>query len=66
MCYLSQQNTQSDKDVEKILVGNKCDLDESEHVVPYETVQKVSLVSCDLPGYHDTDSDDRGTEHQLY
>ena len=51
--------------MEKILVGNKCDL-ESDRVVPYETVQKVSSVSCDLTGCHETNTDGRGPEHQLY
>ena len=41
MRCLSLQNIPSDKHVEKLLVGNKCDL-ESERVVLYETAQKVS------------------------
>ena len=56
-----------DKQVEKLLVGNKCDL-ESERVVPYETAQKVSSASCDLTGYRisGTDIAGRGTKYQLY
>ena len=48
---LSQQNTSADKRVEKLLVGNKCDL-ESERVVLYETAQKVSPISRGLAGYY--------------
>ena len=65
MLFLTLQDIPSDKHVEKLLVGNKCDL-ESERVVLYETVQKVGSVSCDLTGYHGTNTDGRGTEHQLY
>ena len=41
MLFLTLQDIPSDKHIDKLLVGNKCDL-ESERVVPYETVQKVS------------------------
>ena len=41
------QDIPSDKHVEKLLVGNKCDL-ESERIVPYERIQEVSSVSCNL------------------
>ena len=41
------QDIPSNKHVEKLLVGNKCDL-ESERVVPYERIQEVSSVSCNL------------------
>ena len=65
MHCLSLQNTSPDKHVEKLLMGNKCDL-ESERVVSYETAQKVSSVSCDLAGYHGINIAGRGTEHQLH
>ena len=48
---LSQKNTSADKHIEKLLLGNKCDL-ESKRVVSYETAQKVSPVSHDLAGYY--------------
>ena len=51
MYCFSQQNTSADKRVEKLLVGNKCDL-ESERVVLYETAQKVSPISHGLAGYY--------------
>ena len=54
--------------MERLLVGNKCDL-ESKRAVPYETIQKVSLASCDLnlvtmaPMIY---IDGRGTECWIY
>ena len=65
MCAILLQDIPPDKHVEKLLVGNKCDL-ESERVIPYETVQKVSSASCDLVGYHGTNTDGRGREPQFY
>ena len=65
MCAILTQHITPDKHVEKLLVGNKCDL-KSERVVSYEAAQKVSSASCDLAGYHGTNTDGRGTEHQFY
>ena len=55
----------SSSDVQKLLVGNKCDL-ESERVVPYERVKQVSSASCDLTGYHGANTVGRRTEHWFY
>ena len=52
-------------DVEKILVGNKCDL-ESERIVPYERGKQVSSASCDLTSYHGANIAGRRTEHWFY
>ena len=38
-------------DVERLLVGNKCDL-ESQRAIPYDRGEQVSSVSCDLVGHH--------------
>ena len=47
-------------DVERILVGNKCDL-ESKRVIPRNKAEQVSSVSCDTTSYHDITVDGRIT-----
>ena len=49
-------------DVERLLVGNKCDL-ETQRAVPYQRGEQVSSTSCDLVGYHGTNTDGKITEH---
>ena len=59
---MSLQNASSD--VERLLVGNKCDL-ESKRAVQYETIQEVGLTPCDLIGYHDANNICRWQRHTI-
>ena len=47
MCVYHSLLQHTSSDVEKVLVGNKCDL-ESKRVIPYERGEQVSSLSCDL------------------
>ena len=66
MLYLDHSSLQhASSDVERLLIGNKCDL-ESKRVIPYNRGVQVSSASCDPTSYHDTNVDSRGTQHKLY
>ena len=49
-------------DVERLLVGNKCDL-ETQRAIPYQRGEQVSSTLRDLVGYHGTNTDGKITEH---
>ena len=63
LCHSSLQHASTD--VERLLVGNKCDL-ESIREIECSKGQQVSSASCDPTGYHGIIKDGRGTEHELY
>ena len=60
VCCSPLQHASSD--VERLLVGNKCDL-ETQRAIPYQRGEQVSSTSRDLVGYHGTNTDGKITEH---